>query len=57
MDPTRLEALLESVQAVQDAISDLEREIMATLANHQAKPASPHRPSDDDWLTLAELAA
>ncbi len=32
MDPARLEALLESVQAVQDAISDLEREVMAALA-------------------------
>ncbi len=57
MDPTRLKALLESVQAVQDATSDLKREIMAALANHQAEPTSPHRPSDDEWLTLAELAA
>ncbi len=57
MDPTRLKALLESVQAVQDATSDLEREIMAALANHRAEPTSPHRSSDDEWLTLAEPAA
>lgn len=57
MDPTRLKALLESMQAVRDAVSDLEREITAALADHRAEAAFPQRPSDDEWLTLAELAA
>ena len=57
VNPTRLRALLENVQAVRDAISNLEQEITAALAEHRAEAASPQRPSDDEWLTLAELAA
>ena len=57
VDPTRLRTLLENVQAVRDAVSDLERELVAALADHRAEAASLHRPPDDEWLTLAELAA
>ena len=57
VDPTRLKALLESVQAVREAVSDLEREITAALADHRAGAASLQRHPDDEWLTLADLAA
>ena len=57
VDPTRLRALLENVQAVRKAVSDLERELVAALADHRAEAASLHRSPDEEWLTLAELAA
>ena len=44
VEPTRLKALLESVQGVRDAVSDLERELVAALADHRTETAPLNRP-------------
>jgi excisionase family DNA binding protein len=57
MDPARLEALLETIGAVQDSVSRLEREIMAALAEDGSQTQIPAGSSDitNEWFTLAEL--
>lgn len=57
MDEMRLEALLESVRAVQESVSRLEREIMVTLAqdNDPNLRPSPLPDATGEWFTLAEL--
>ncbi len=56
VDGRRLEALLEAVRAVQEAVSRLEREIMSALAegNDRSAPAIK-QPGADELLTFAEL--
>lgn len=57
MDPARLEALLETIGAVQDSVSRLEREVMAALAEDGSQAQIPAGSSDitNEWFTLAEL--
>ena len=57
VNPARLEALLEVVQAVQESVSRLEREIMGALVegHDQDLPPIKQRPEADELLTLAEL--
>ncbi len=59
MDTVRLEALLESVRAVQESVSRLEREIMVALAkdNDWDLRPSPIPEATGEWFTLAELGA
>jgi len=59
MEPSRLEALLEAVRAVQESVSELKREIMAVLAQNGVRhePSVPSSEEASEWLTLADLAA
>lgn len=57
MESTRVEALLEAIQAVQDSVSRLEREVMAALSEGGKQGTDSTKVSDttDEWFTLPEL--
>jgi excisionase family DNA binding protein len=50
--------LLEAVRAVQESVSELEREIMSAMAQNGLRHGPSVRSSEEasDWLTLADLA-
>jgi excisionase family DNA binding protein len=58
MEPIRLEALLEAVRAVQESVSELERELMSALAQNGLRHEPSAQPSEEtsEWLTLANLS-
>ena len=58
MEPSRLEALLEAVRAVQESVSGLEREIMSALAQNGVRhePSAPSSEEAPEWFTVADLA-
>lgn len=59
MEPNRLETLLEAVRAVQESVSELEREIMAALGQNRPRhePSVTSSEETSEWLTIADLAA
>jgi excisionase family DNA binding protein len=58
MKPSRLEALLEAIRAVQESVAGLEQEIMSALAQNGVRhePSAPSSEEAPEWFTVADLA-